>query len=75
MKEPSEQPGRYFLYDPYGDGFQTFATAELRDAATKTAIEECLDGGVWAEEVELIVVGEITGVAARVGLEERPPRS
>lgn len=66
---------KYFLYDPDGDGFQTFATAEMRDAKAKLAIEECLSEDGWAEDVLSIVVGEISGVASKVNVEKRPPES
>lgn len=63
---------KYFLYDPAGDGFQTFPTVELRDAAAKTAIENSLVDGCWLEEVFEIVVGEITGIATKTNVTKRP---
>jgi len=66
---------KFFLYDPYGDGFQTFATAELRDAEAKLAIEGCLDDDGWAEEVLSIVVGEVSGVATKIDVQKRPPET
>jgi hypothetical protein len=63
---------RYFLNDPAGDGFQTFATKELRDAAALKAIENSLVDGAWLEDVFSITVGEITGVAEKINVEFRP---
>lgn len=63
---------RYFLYDPAGDGFQTFPTAELRDAAAKAAIGDCLEDDGWLEDVFNITVGEITGTAVKTNIQQRP---
>lgn len=63
---------RYFLYDSAGDGFQTFPTAELRDAAAKAAIDGCLVDGGWLEDVFNITVGEITGTAVKTNIQQRP---
>lgn len=54
---------RFFLYDPEGDGMQLFATAEARDAAAAEAIKLYLDADGWSEDVERVIVGEITGQA------------
>jgi len=64
--------GKFFLYDPAGDGFQVFPTAELRDDAAKTAIEDCLVDGAWMDEVFEIIVGEVTGCAAKTNVVKRP---
>lgn len=63
---------RYFLYDPAGDGFETFPTAELRDAAAKVAIENSLIEGYWSDDVFEIVVGQITGRAVKTNVTKRP---
>lgn len=57
----------YFAYDP-DQGFETYATAELAEAAAKSAIAyyaENSDEG-WCEEVEEVVWGEIRGHSAQV---------
>ena len=64
--------GKFFLYDPAGDGFQVFPTAELRDDAAKAAIENCLVDGAWMGEVFEISVGEITGRAVKTNMVKRP---
>lgn len=63
---------KFFLYDPAGDGFKTFPTADLRDDAAKRAIDDCLVDGYWIEDVFSVVVGEITGRAVKVNIEKRP---
>lgn len=65
---------RFFLYDPAGNGFQAFPTAELRDVAAKAAIEDCLVEGEWSDDVLEIVVGEITGCAVKTNVVKRPER-
>lgn len=65
---------KFFLYDPAGDGFQVFSTAEQRDAAAKVAIDVCLVDGYWSEDVLSIVVGEITGVAMKTNIQYRPDK-
>ena len=62
---------RFFLYD-IGDGFQTFSTVALRDAAAKAAIAKYLTGDGWMEDVLDIKVGVITGVATKTNVEQRP---
>jgi hypothetical protein len=64
--------GKFFLYDPAGDGFQVFPTAGLRDDAAKTAIENCLVDGSWLPSVFEISVGEVTGRAATANTVKRP---
>lgn len=64
---------RFFLYD-IGDGFQTFSTVALRDAAAKTAIAKYQTGDGWMEDVLDIKVGVITGVAAKANVERRPDK-
>lgn len=56
---------RFFLYDPEGDGMQLFATAEARDAAAAEAIKLYLDADGWGEDVERVMVGEVTGRATQ----------
>lgn len=64
--------GKFFLYDPAGDGFQTFPTVEQRDAAAKAAIEASLVDGEWSDDVLSIVVGEVTGEAVKTNVQLRP---
>lgn len=69
---------RFWLFDPEGDGFQTFATESARDAAAAAAeaaaaeaVKQYLASDGWAEEVELLSVGVITGRARPVDI-KRP---
>lgn len=71
-KKGTAMTNKFFLYDPAGDGFQTFPTAKQRDAAAKAAIEDSLDDDGWMEDVFSIVVGEITGAAMKTDIEIRP---
>ena len=64
--------GNFFLYDPAGDGFQTFPTVEQRDVAAKVAIESSLVDGYWSDDVLEIVVGQITGRAVKTNIVNRP---
>lgn len=50
---------KYFIYDPGGNGFETFATSKDQSQALKEMIDSYLDDE-WAEEVENIVSGVIT---------------
>ena len=69
----SEMIDRFFVYDGFAhDGFQTFSTAESRDAAAKTTIAKYQTGDGWMEDVLDIKVGVITGVAAKANVERRP---
>lgn len=63
---------RYFLYDPQGDGFLTFETAEERDQAGKEAIEGYYEEA-WSEDVEDILSGVITHQATEQNRRDRPP--
>lgn len=61
----------YFYHDPEGDGFVYFKSESERDEHVKDAIQGYLDDG-WAEEVENVTVGKLTGVATKVNVIERP---
>lgn len=63
---------RFFIYDPQGNGFIYFRSAEERDAHQGMVIDGYLDDG-WDESVEQVVAGEVTHAARQVGREERPP--
>lgn len=62
---------RFFIYDPQGNGFCYFATAEARDAAKNNVIQAYLDDD-WDEDVEQVVAGELTHTCKKVGIEHRP---
>lgn len=71
--EPSAEH-RFFIYDPHGNGFLYFATAEARDQARNWVIQSYLDDG-WDDTVEQVVAGEVTQACQQVGREERPDDS
>jgi hypothetical protein len=64
---------RFFLYDPDGDGFMFFATAEERDQAAPGVISEYSDDG-WSEEVTGVCAGELTATTHQTGVEHKPRR-
>lgn len=63
---------RYFLYDPEGDGFQAFATAEARDEAAAKALPLYIVDGEWDETVFEVVAGEITHITEKTNVVRRP---
>ena len=63
----------FFLYDPEGDGFMYFKTAEERDAASHDVIQQYLDDG-WSEEVEQVIAGEVTHHTVMRDVEISPKR-
>lgn len=62
---------RFFIYDPSGWGFRYFDSAESRDAGKDAIIQAYLDDG-WDEDVEQVIAGEVTHVAAKVNVKPRP---
>jgi len=62
---------KYFFYDENGSGFTYYKTTQERDEAANDAIQLYLDDG-WSEEVESVVVGEVTGQATQVDIVQRP---
>lgn len=62
---------RFFIYDPDGNGFLYFRSAEDRDAASDEVIRNYLDDG-WSEEVENVVAGEITHTCEKINVVQRP---
>ena len=62
---------KYFFYDSEGSGFTYYKTKKERDDAANNAIQNYLDDG-WSEEVENVVVGEVTGRATQVDVTYRP---
>ena len=62
---------KFFLYDPEGNGFEYFKYKHLRDERADIAIQEYLQDG-WNEEVENIVVGEVTGQSKMVDVCVKP---
>lgn len=64
---------KFFLSNPSGDGFETFAAIEERDAAAQKAINDWLIDGTWHEDVFSITVGEVvTGEAVKANIVQRP---
>ncbi len=61
----------FFYSDPHGDGFVYFKSEQERDKAANDAISDYLQDG-WANEVEYVTVGKITGVTAKVDVTIRP---
>lgn len=77
MKRPQYRPTpeyRYWLFDPEGNGMTYYQTVEERDSEAKKAIDAYLDmdGDGWAEEVEMVAVGEVTHSAQAVDKQMRP---
>jgi hypothetical protein len=62
---------RFWLNDPEGDGLTYYRTKEDRDAEAERVIDTYLDDG-WSEEVEWVVGGEVTHVAAIKTKRKRP---
>jgi len=62
---------RFFIYDPCGDGFIFYKSAEDRDYVASEVISMYLDDG-WNEDVEQIVAGEISHTCEQTNREERP---
>ena len=63
---------RYFIYDPDGEGFIYYRSAEDRDADSQNIIRAYLDDG-WDEAVENVVAGEISHTCEKVNVRHRPP--
>ena len=72
MELSPSKTNRFFLYDPLGDGFIYFSTAQKRDAWAKDVIPTYYDD-TWVDEVDDIVAGEITHTAQQINYVERPP--
>lgn len=67
-----EADRRFFIYDPEGNGFSYFKSAEARDAAKDNVIQAYLDDG-WDDTVEQVVAGEVTHTCQKIDVVERPP--
>lgn len=63
---------RYFIYDPDGEGFIYYKSAEDRAADSRNIIAQYLDDG-WDEAVENVVAGEITHTCDKTNVRPRPP--
>lgn len=63
---------RFFVFNPEGDGFAFYKTAEERDAAAKEMIQMYLDSGEWSPEVQSVFSGEVTHRATEVNRVDRP---
>ena len=67
--------GKFFVYDPEGDGFlDHFETEEEALEHAKNCIKDYLDSDGWAEEVEWVTVGKITHRARRCDVIKRPDK-
>jgi hypothetical protein len=64
---------KYFVYDIESVGFETFDTAEERDAEANARIQDYLDDG-WSEDVVNVCVGEVTHQATETDRVDRPPQ-
>lgn len=62
---------RYFIFDPAGEDFICYRTAEERDAQVKDIISGYCDEG-WDQDVERVCVGEISGTTIQTNVEYRP---
>ena len=56
----------YGLYDPEGDGFTFYKTAEERDKAAEETIKTYLDEGTWFEEVTGVFAFTVTHRATEI---------
>lgn len=65
----------YFCYDPEGDGFTLYETAEKAEKAAKTAIVASKEDGMWSEDVECICWGTVIQKVIETERHERPPDS
>lgn len=50
---------KYFVYDPDGEGLETFATIEERDKAAEEIIDIYKEDGEWCDSVMDIITGVI----------------
>jgi len=67
---------KYFIYDPAGNGFETFATLSEQAIASKEIIASYLENNnEWPEEVEDIVSGTIDQKATKCEVKNRPSKS
>lgn len=62
----------YFYGDMACADFEYFENKEDRDEAVKDAIQAYLDADGWDEQVEQIIVGEVTGVSTQ--FDKREPQ-
>lgn len=70
-QQHSPDDGRFFYYDPE-TGFHFFTTKAERDEAAKEAIENCLDDGLWFDEVTDIFAGVCTHITEKIVLASKP---
>jgi hypothetical protein len=65
---------RYFLFDPEVGGMMFFRSLEDRDKAAEESISEYkdVDSG-WSEDVESLLMGEVTHICTQVDVIHRPP--
>jgi hypothetical protein len=62
---------RFWLYDPEGDGMTFYRTADERDEAGKSCIDDYLDD-CWCDQVEYVCAGEVTHAAHVLNKTMRP---
>jgi hypothetical protein len=62
---------KYFSYDPLGNGLELHATEEEAKKSAQDAIDDCLDGGEWYEEVEQICWGDIRQHSTQCDVKKR----
>ena len=65
------ETGLYFVFDPEGEGFRTFATVEARDRFAERAIAGHLSEG-WDEGVTNVVAGAVTHRVMETDRVDRP---
>jgi len=65
---------RLFLFGPEWDGLMFFKSEQARAEAAEEAINayKDLDNG-WSEEVECLLMGEVTHLCTQANVVERPP--
>lgn len=62
---------RFFIYEPDGNGFIYFKSAEDRDKASEWIINQYLDDG-WSESVEQVVAGELSHTCEQINVRNKP---
>jgi hypothetical protein len=65
---------RFFIFDHANGEFSFYRSTEDRNAASEAVINQYLDDG-WDEDVEYVYAGEVTAMATKVDVIERPPEN
>jgi hypothetical protein len=63
---------RYWCFSPETDGMMFFRDKAERDKYAAAEIEACLDSEGWAEWVDQICCGEVTHLAEKTDIQQRP---